>query len=214
MYIVYENVCLAYIYIHHRHYQSSVYQKINNNSTVYTTTTTTTTKNIPQLKMNIMQAITASINKKSVPPPIVNEIVEQIIDETMASVAEREHSTDAILTLNNQGLHLALQLLNQKTDERPRGSSTADIALNMQLSLEDGTCLTFLYQEKFLPASDTGHNVRWLFQFEDRRLYFACIMILAHCGLDPYFALATNNMSDQIPCDQALMVHFVTQVLL
>ena len=68
-----------------------------------------------------------------------------------------------------------------------------------------GTCLTFLYQEKFLPPSDTGHNVRWLFQFEDRRLYFACIMILAHCGLDPYFALATNNMSDQIPCDQALI---------
>ena len=88
-----------------------------------------------------MQAITSSINKKSVPPPIVNEIVEQIIDETMASVAEREHSTDAILTLNNQGLHLALQLLNQKTDERPRGSSTADIALNMQLSLEDAAIL-------------------------------------------------------------------------
>ena len=141
MYIVYENVCLAYIYIHHRHYQSSVYQKINNNSTVYTSTTTTT-KNIPQHKMNILQAITSSsINKKSVPPPIVNEIVEQIIDETMASVAEREHSTDAILTLNNQGLHLALQLLNQKTDERPRGSSTADIALNMQLSLEDAAIL-------------------------------------------------------------------------
>ena len=36
-------------------------------------------------------------------------------------------------------------------------------------------------------------------------VYFACIMILAHCGLDPYFALATNNMSDQIPCDQALI---------
>ena len=128
MYIVYENVCLAYIYIHHRHYQSSVYQKINNNSTVYTSTTTT------------------------------------------------KHPATV---LGYSGIYTFFVLI--------------------------GTCLTFLYQEKFLPPSDTGHNVRWLFQFEDRRLYFACIMILAHCGLDPYFALATNNMSDQIPCDQALI---------
>ena len=57
-------------------------------------------QNIPQHKMNIMQAIT-SINKKSVPPPIVNEIVEQIIGETMASVAERGGESAGFTNMTN-----------------------------------------------------------------------------------------------------------------
>ena len=30
-------------------------------------------------------------------------------------------------------------------------------------------------------------------------------MILTHCGFDPYFSLATNNMSSRLPCDRSIV---------
>ena len=59
--------------------------------------------------------------------------------------------------------------------------------------------MTYLYHEYRLPKSDSGYNVRVIFEFDDKRLFLACVMILTHCGFDPYFSLATNNMSSRLP---------------
>lgn len=68
-----------------------------------------------------------------------------------------------------------------------------------------GTCLSYLYQERVLPKSESGYNVRVIFEFDDKRLFLACIMILTHVGFDPYFSLATNNMSSRLPCDRPML---------
>ena len=47
---------------------------------------------------------------------------------------------------------------------------------------------------------ESGDGIEILFKLEDRKLFLSVTAILLHIGMDPYYSLAVNNMSSELPC--------------
>ena len=62
-----------------------------------------------------------------------------------------------------------------------------------------GCYLTYIYHNKALPQNG-GDGIAILFKLEDRKLFLSVTTILLHIGMDPYYSLAVNNMSLELPC--------------
>ena len=65
-----------------------------------------------------------------------------------------------------------------------------------------GCYLTYIYLNKTLPQND-GDGIEILFKLQDRKLFLSVTTILLHIGMDPYYSLAVNNMSIELPCSDA-----------
>ena len=63
-----------------------------------------------------------------------------------------------------------------------------------------GCFFTYMYHQKVLPATDESDSLHLLFSLEDKKLFISVITILIHIGMDPYYSLAVNNMSNVLPC--------------
>ena len=84
--------------------------------------------------MEILNRISRGLSKDD-GSEVIEGILDGIIDGVLETVAHREQSTKAVHKLDQNGLILALHVLNDQTSfdfTRIRGSSTAEIVLGMQ----------------------------------------------------------------------------------
>ena len=65
-----------------------------------------------------------------------------------------------------------------------------------------GCIATYFHHQQIYPEvqESRSRRVQLLFSVEDKKLFVSVITIFIHIGMDPYYSLAINNMSQVLPC--------------